>query len=96
MLDLLNNKNTALIDTNNHQSVKHYIAQNVASNAPPDDAVGEVMPLTSFTLTEGNNILQEADKITSIINRLPSHSYIQKNNLKIKTINNIPTGIIKI
>ena len=68
----------------------------IASNAPPDDNVGDVTPIGSFALIEGNNFPQEIDKISNIVQRLPNYSYIKKNNLKIQTINNIPTGIIKI
>jgi hypothetical protein len=72
------------------------VSHTIASNAPPDDNVGDVTPVGLFTLVEGNNFPQEIEKISNIIKRLPNYAAPKKDNLKIQTINNIPTGIIKI
>lgn len=73
-----------------------YLTQNSAAITPPDDNIGDVTPLSLFSLLEGDNFYQDIDKINNIVQRINLSDYIQTKNCKILIFNKIPTGIIKI
>ncbi len=72
---------------------KDELASFVASPAgisPPDDVVGDVMPFSLFPLADGNHFEQEVNNIAHVVKTLPKYD------VKIQTINKIPTGMVKI